>query len=255
MTRFPLVIAVSEEIKETLMRAGVGPERIEVVLNAIDPAASVRRREQDATARAALDLPADATVIGAVGRLDPLKNFSMLIEVFERLARQHPALILVIAGEGDARGALQRQADSTGLGARIRLLGHRADIAQVHHALDLFVQSSDREGTPNAVLEAMAFENSVVATAAGGTAEIARHGREAFIVPCGDPAGLEAALREAIQNPEDARARAVAARRRVESELSFEARMKKVERLCEQLVERYPAVASGPRVPLGLWKQ
>jgi hypothetical protein len=138
---------------------------------------------------------------------------------------------------------------ATGLGPRLRLLGHQGDIARVHHALDLFVQSSDYEGTPNAVLEAMAFENPIVATAAGGTAEIARDGQEAWIVPCGDGSALESALREALSDPARARALASRARARIEGELSFQARMARVERIYEELVSRYPAVPSGRRVP------
>jgi glycosyltransferase involved in cell wall biosynthesis len=217
------------------------------------PDVAVRRRDRDAAARAALGLPATATVVGAVGRLDPLKNFSMLIDVFARLASDVPQAMLVIAGDGDFKATLQQQVEATGLASRIHLLGHQGDVAQVHHALDVFVQSSDTEGTPNAVLEAMAFENPVVATAAGGTAEIARHGREALIVPCRNRAALEAALRDTLADPAAARARAVAGRRRVEGDLSFQARMRRVEGIYEQLVERYPAVAGGPRHRTGGW--
>jgi glycosyltransferase involved in cell wall biosynthesis len=253
MGRFPRVIAVSSVIRDDLARAGVSPDRIEVVLNAIDPGVAVRRRERDGAARGALGLPATATVVGAVGRLDPLKNFSMLIDVFARIAPDVPEAMLVIAGDGDYRETLQREVEATGLASRIRLLGHQGDVAQVHHALDVFVQSSDTEGTPNAVLEAMAFENPVVATAAGGTAEIARPGREALIVPCRTPAALEAALRDTLVDPVAARQRAQAARRRVEGELSFQSRMRRVEAIYEQLVERHPAVASGPRIGAGGW--
>ena len=169
--------------------------------------------------------------------------------MFARVAKDQPDTTLVIAGDGSARGALERQVQATGLGPRLRLLGHQGDIARVHHALDLFVQSSDYEGTPNAVLEAMAFENPIVATSAGGTAEIARDGREAWIVPCGDGAALASTLRHALQDPVGARARADAARARVEGELSFQSRMARVEAIYEALVARFPAVSSGRRVP------
>lgn len=249
IARHPRAIAVSSEIKQALVQAGGRADRIEVVLNAIDPRAFVRDRGRDPEARAALGLPAAGRVIGAVGRTEPQKNFPLLIDVFARVARDIPDVTLVIAGDGSARAALDAQAQATGLGARVRMLGHQVDIARVHHALDLFVQSSDYEGTPNAVLEAMAFENPIVATAAGGTAEIARDGQEAWIVPCGDGAALESALRAALADPATARMRAAAARRRVEGELSFASRMARVEAMYEALVARYPPVASGRRVP------
>lgn len=167
LARFPRVIAVSENIKGALVDVGARPERIDVVLNSIDADAFRRDRAQDAAARRELRIPEDSTVIGAVGRLEPQKNFALLIDVFARLAPSFPRTVLVIAGDGSARSALEARAKATGLGARVRLLGHRDDVDFVHHALDLFVQSSDYEGTPNAVLEAMAFENPIVATSAG----------------------------------------------------------------------------------------
>lgn len=249
IARFPRVIAVSSEIKQVLVRAGAVPGRIAVVLNSIDPNAFVRDRAQDASARAFFGISSSATVIGAVGRLEPQKNFPLLIDVFGRVAPDYPDAMLVIAGDGSARDALQAQVQATRLGDRLRLVGHQSDIARLHHAFDLFVQSSDYEGTPNAVLEAMAFENPIVATAAGGTAEIARHEREALIVPCGDGHRLEAALRATLDDRQSAEGRAAAARRRVEGELSFAARMRRVEGIYEELVQQYPRVASGRRVP------
>jgi len=248
LARFPRVIAVSENIKGALVDAGARPERIDVVLNSIDADAFRRDRAQDAAARKELHIPEDSTVIGAVGRLEPQKNFGLLIDVFARLAPSFPRTVLVIAGDGSARSALEARAKSTGLGARVRLLGHRDDVDFVHHALDLFVQSSDYEGTPNAVLEAMAFENPIVATSAGGTAEVAVDGRHALIVPCGDAAALEAAIRACLTDPRAARERAAAARKRVEGELSFDARMKRVETIYDELALRYPRIASGRRV-------
>jgi glycosyltransferase involved in cell wall biosynthesis len=88
------------------------------------------------------------------------------------------------------------------------------------------------------VLEAMALESPVVATDAGGTAEIARDGREALIVPFRDEAALTSALLDAIGNAEARHERVRAARRRVETELSFETRMRKVEAI-------YDALATG----------
>ena len=251
MARYPKVIAVSSEIRDVLVAAGADPGRVEVVLNAIDSDAFTRDRTRDPAARESLGLPGNARVLGAVGRLEPQKNFALLIDVFARVATYHRDTVLAIAGDGSLRADLEARARRSGLGERIRLLGHQGDIEQVHHALDVFVQSSDYEGTPNAVLEAMAFENPVVATAAGGTAELARDGLEGLIVPCGDGPALERALRAALDDRDSAAARASAARRRVEHELSFKTRMARVERIYEELAERYPAVATGRRVPLG----
>jgi glycosyltransferase involved in cell wall biosynthesis len=100
-----------------------------------------------------------------------------------------------------------------------------------HLALDLFVQSSDYEGTQNSVLEAMAMETPIVATDAGGTqnwSSIANNGR---IIRCGDVDALTAALRTAVAEQAETARMVESARRRVENELSFEARVRRVERI------------------------
>ena len=113
----------------------------------------------------------DDVVIGAVGRLEPQKRFDLLLEVFAAPARRPTRAPLVIVGEGSLARRARRQSSATGPRVdRVRLLGHRTDVVGLHHAFDLFVQSSEHEGTPNAVLEAMAMETPLVATDVGGTA-------------------------------------------------------------------------------------
>ena len=179
-------------------------------------------------------------VIGAVGRLEPQKDFGGLITAFSRLVAQVPHVRLLIAGDGSLRSALESQIERLGLQQQCRLVGHVDDVSVLHHALDLFAQSSVYEGTPNAVLEAMALETPIVATDAGGTAELARDGREALIVPYNDSAALTAALVNAIQDREARRARVRAARQRVETELSFETRLRRVETIYDALAKRFP---------------
>ena len=117
------------------------------------------------------------------------------------------------------------------------LTGHTEDIAGFHHALDLFVQSSDYEGTPNAVLEAMAFETPLVATSAGGTAELVEDGRHGLIIPIGDLAVLTRTIAAALDDAAGRRQRADAARQRIETDLSFDTRMRTLERIYERLVQ------------------
>jgi glycosyltransferase involved in cell wall biosynthesis len=221
------------------MRAGARPERVTVVLNAIDPSMFRRDRSQEAAARQRFGLSADDFVIGAVGRLEPQKDFPRLVEAFSHVAAKVPHATLVIAGEGSVRPVLEAAIAAKGLGASCRLLGHVDDIRALHHAFDLYVQSSIYEGTPNAVLEAMALESPVVATDAGGTAELARDGLEGLIVPYSDTEALVHALLAAIGDQEATRRRTAAARHRVETDLSFDTRMRHVEAIYDELALRF----------------
>jgi glycosyltransferase involved in cell wall biosynthesis len=177
--------------------------------------------------------------VGGVGRLVTQKRFDVLIRAFANIVTAFPHARLLIAGDGPLRTALASQIADSGLAESCRLLGHVDDVRLLHDALDVFVQSSDYEGTPNAVLEAMALETPIVATDAGGTAELARDAIEALIVPALDAPALARALRDVLSDPASAARRTAAARRRITNELSFEHRMQQVDRIYDELAARF----------------
>jgi glycosyltransferase involved in cell wall biosynthesis len=235
---FPRVIAVSSDARRELVERGAKPENVSVVLNGIDHTAFRRDRSREQAVRRALGFVEDDFVIGAVGRVEPQKRFDLLLEAFASLRLKHPRAKLTIAGAGSRLEDLRAHASRLGLGDSCQLLGNRTDIADLHHAFNLFVQSSDYEGTPNAVLEAMAFESPVIATSAGGTAEIVRDGIDGLVVPTGNSRAIADAIESVLRDPGAGRARAGSARRRVETDLSFESRMNAVEAIYLELFQR-----------------
>jgi glycosyltransferase involved in cell wall biosynthesis len=244
LARFPRVIAVSSEIKLRLIERGAAPERVVVLLNAIDPDQFRRSEMQRPLMRTALGYGDGDIVIGAVGRLERQKRFDLLLDAFASLSPTHPRLRLAIAGDGSLRAELQSQALRLGIAQQCAWLGHRNDVADLHHAFDIFVQSSEYEGTPNAVLEAMAMETPLVATDVGGTRELASPDVHASLVPPQDAGRLASAIRAVIDDPASARTRAREARRRIESELSFAARTRALENIYQELISESRA---GPR--------
>lgn len=237
LARFPTVVAVSGEIRRVLIAHGAHPDRVITVLNSIDPNTHRRDPRRVDDMRAALGISRDDIAIGAVGRLERQKRFDLLLRAFKALRVRHPRLKLLIAGDGSLRRTLDTQIVELGLSESCRLLGNRSDVIGFHHALDLFVQSSEYEGTPNAVLEAMALESPIVATDAGGTAEIVHHEQHGLIVPCRDIGALSDAMERALFNePEATRQRTAAARLRVEGELSFDARRRAVENVYRRIM-------------------
>lgn len=236
LSRFPLVLAVSSEIRNELVARGAEPERVRVLLNGIDHGAFRRDRDRTGLNRQQLGLHPGEIAIGAVGRLEPQKRFDLLLEAFAALHAEHPQVRLLIAGEGSERRALLSAIASRRLESVCRLLGHYEDIVGLHHALDLFVQSSAYEGTPNVVLEAMALETPVVATDVGGTAEVCRPGVDGLIVPSGSSSVLANAVREVLASKVSAVERVRSARHRVETDLSFERRCRLLEDVYDELV-------------------
>jgi glycosyltransferase involved in cell wall biosynthesis len=238
LARYRHVVAVSSQIKAELVRHGAQPTRVSVILNSIDPHRFQPNPAERAAVREELGYRPGDFVIGGVGRVEPQKRFDLLIDAFAEVAARHPEARLALVGDGSLRAELEARTAGLPVRDRCLWLGHRHDVARVQQALDLFVQASDYEGTPNAVLEAMAMETPIVATDAGGTREIALPDVHARIVPTGQLAPLTAAIEDAMTHPAEARARARAARGRVETELSFETRTHRLEAIYRALMSR-----------------
>ncbi|MGB5160105.1 MAG: glycosyltransferase [Thermoanaerobaculia bacterium] len=233
--RYPLVIAVSAKIKSQLVEVGADPDRVRVIRNGVDTEVFRLDREAGRRLREAEGLPPDAQVIGAVGRLSDEKRFELLLEVAARLG-----LYAVLVGEGDERATLERRAAELGIGDRVKMLGHRSDTRNCHQMFDLYLQTSDTEGVPNALLEAMAVETPVVATDVGGTAEIIENGVHGLLVSKGDVDQMASAVRRTIEDRKATLRRVAKARDRVESELSFRHRMERLEGIYDELIRRFP---------------
>lgn len=246
LRRLAHVLAVSSDVRNTLVQSGVRPEAVTVLLNGIDPDAFRPDPARRDRIRRELGLDPSTPLVGAVGRLEPQKRFDLLVDSVASLNRERPVRLAVV-GDGSLRGPLEARVERVGLAGVCQFLGHRTDVAALHDAFDVFVQSSDYEGTPNAVLEAMAMETPVVATDVGGTTELARPDVHGLIVPPGDSTAIGRAIRQVLDDPSAARQRAVAARARIERDLSFAGRTRQLEHLYDRLtVGRQQGAAAGP---------
>jgi len=131
--------------------------------------------EQRADARRRWQFPADARVVGTVGRMSPVKNFPLLLRTFARLAPADPKLRLLMVGEGDQRPGLMALASELGIAERTCFPGLATgrELARGLWAMDVFANSSDSEAMPVTVLEALASGLPCVATAVGDLPQIA----------------------------------------------------------------------------------
>jgi glycosyltransferase involved in cell wall biosynthesis len=197
------VVCVSEAQADRVRRAGVRPDRIHVIYNAIDP---TRFHEPDARYRAKLlrcFRQPRTHIIGAAGRFSPEKGFEVLVKAAERVLREHPCTGFVLFGEGQERASLQKQIQAAGLGQSFILAGFRADLDRFLPHFDLFVLPSYTEGMPNVVLEAFAAGVPVVATAVGGTPEIVEDGVSGYLVPSGDDETMAERIVEALHDADE----------------------------------------------------
>jgi glycosyltransferase involved in cell wall biosynthesis len=189
-------IAVSGSTRDFLVRERHVPaERVRVIWNGapLDEFAPVPR-ERARALRRELGLPADAVVIGTIGRLNAQKGHSFLLEAAARLLREHPSARLLIVGDGDLAAPLRAQAEALGIAPLTCFAGHRADVPELLGVLDVFCISSLYEGTPLALFEARAAARAIVSTAVDGCREVLREAETALMVPPQDAPALAAAL-------------------------------------------------------------
>ncbi|MCU0645518.1 MAG: glycosyltransferase, partial [bacterium] len=135
-----------------------------------------------------------------VGRLVPAKAYHVLIDAFASIDSRNISACLIFIGDGIQRDDLQKYAEMKRMSDKIFFLGARNDIPQLLSALDVFVISSDREGLPVAMLEAMASKIPVVATAVGGIPELIVPRQNGFLVPPRDPQKLADAIAAILKN-------------------------------------------------------
>ncbi len=121
-------------------------------------------------------------VVGSAGRLFPVKNFSLLVDIAHLVITQSDVLDFVLAGDGPQRPVLEEKIRSHGLQERFRLLGHQDDMDVFYRSLDVYINTSVHEGISMSVLEAMSYGLPVVAANVGGFPEIVQNGEQGFLI-------------------------------------------------------------------------
>jgi sugar transferase (PEP-CTERM/EpsH1 system associated) len=235
------VVAVSRDIERYLLdKVGFDRAHLAFIANGVDTQ-RFRPREQTGAAVAGCPFdPAQHSMIGTVGRLQEVKNQTLLARAFVQMLTQRPGLAararLVIVGDGPLRGEVERILESGGVRHLAWLAGMRDDVADVLRMLDVFVLPSTAEGMSCTLQEAMACGLAVVATAVGGTPEVVEDGVSGVLVPAGDVAALSQALQQCLDAPGWCRSLGAAARVRVTARFDL-----------DQSVAHYAALFSGSR--------
>ncbi len=184
-------------------------------------------------ARAALDLDADTPVVLAAGRLVPIKRFDLLLEAFADVVRANPKAVLLLAGDGAPEERARLEELARPLGSSVRFLGWRTDLPELFAAADVLALSSDNEGTPVAVIEALAAGLPVVATRVGGVEDVASP-EVATLVPPGDTSALAQGLVARLQTPQRL---AQAQREDVQKRFSHRRLVRDIENLYDELLQ------------------
>ena len=213
-------IANSYRAKTNLVSRGIKPNKIEVLPNVLDL--------QDFDAQCLLplniSLPSGRIVVAAVGSLHVCKRFDRFIEALALARRSEPALAGVIAGEDrGAKAALQLKAESLGLTANdLTFLGECDRIPALLSQAALLVLSSDYEGFPNVILEAMAARLPVITTPAGDAHRVVHEGKTGYVVEMNDIKDIAARMVQLARSPSMRKQFGEAGRKCAEQEYGYD---------------------------------
>ncbi len=169
----------------------------QTLIHGIDVDAVAAHRANRADTRAELGLEEGTVAVGTVANLRPQKNYPLLLEVAAQVTAANPNVVFISVGQGPLEAELNALHAELDLGNRFRFLGFRSDVHSVMSAFDIFCMSSDHEGLPVALMEAMALGLPVVATDVGGIKKAV--GADARLVPPGQLGALTQAVTHSVR--------------------------------------------------------
>lgn len=227
------VIAVSERLGTYMVRSvGVRADRVVTIRNGVDTRVFTPR-VRDGSLRAALRIPADALVIGSVGRLEPVKAYSRLVAAYAALRKMDHGrpLALVIFGEGSDRAAIESEVDRLGVRDGVRLPGWTDRPAEGYRTFDLFAMTSTSEGMSVSLMEAMACGICPLVTNVGSNAEVLGEALKAHVVAEYDAEEFVRAAGELLANTQRRAAASATARQHAVTHHSLTRMIDEYERL------------------------
>jgi len=219
LKRADALIAVSDFVARTLVASGHSAAKIQVVLNAIDPANWTPTKQRD-DARREFAVPEDAPLVITVCRLFPAKGVEELIRALAAVREEHPAVRLMIVGQEMVSGFHQRLvdlADELGVAEHVVFTGQRSDVRRLMGAADVFAMPSVGEPFGLVFLEAMAMQLPVVALDSGGTSEVVEDDVTGLLSAPGDTQQLTQNLLALLRDPGRRKRMGVAGRQRMEA--------------------------------------
>jgi len=221
------IVALSQElVAEARDQAITAP--IQFIPNGVDTQLFSPISEEEIQAlREKLDLPVDSAILFTSGRLVARKRFDVLLDAMPQVIQYFPNIVLLIAGTGAQQNdrvedLLHEQVKKLGIEKNVHFLGLIDNVADYLHASDIFVFPSEKEGMPNAVLEAIAVGKPVIASRIGGVTDIIDDSC-AYLVPVGDASALAKNIVTALNNSHESKRKGMIARQRAEKQFSVTA--------------------------------
>ena len=229
----------ADAMRSGFVSLGIPESKIRTIRNGIDLQA-FPRLPKDHDAVESWGIPRGSTIVAMAARMAPQKDYATFLRAAKLVLAQAPDTYFVLIGDGPDRGRIEAAIRELGIGNRTRLLGVRHDVWTILNNIDIFVLSTHFEGCSNVIMEAMAAGKPVVATPAGGNAELVSDGRTGWMTPIGDPRAMADRILELISNQELARSMGIAGRKKIEDEFSIERTVSETVALYQELRRGIP---------------
>jgi glycosyltransferase involved in cell wall biosynthesis len=235
------LLTVSETVKRELEGYGIGaPGQIGVIPLGLDLDRLFESEGSRGLVRRELGVEDGRPLVGMVARLVPIKRHEDFVAACGLVAARVPDALFLVVGDGERRAEIEGLVRRQGLAERVRFLGWRKDLDRIYADLDVVVLASGNEGSPVALIEAMAAARPVVATRVGGVPDLVDHGVNGLLVRPGDVSAAAEAIVTLLGTPAGRRAMGEAGRRRVRDTHSVDRLVGDVERLYAELVAAPP---------------
>lgn len=230
------MVAVSKDVGCRLVRyEGASANRITVFYNGVQPPTLINKARRE-DLRQQLGIKNDDFVIGCVGRLDPIKNFPMLLNSLAAAKKTINNLKCLLVGDGPDRQSLQNQAARLQIESDVIFAGYRKDATDLLQCMDIFILCSFSEGTSMALLEAMASGIPAIVTDVGGNPELITHHHNGWVIPSNDHDKLEKSIIEANKNNKLSATMAKNSKLRFHESFTFDTMLRNYDQLYQELI-------------------
>jgi L-malate glycosyltransferase len=233
------VIAVSAEVANSIkINYGKTKPLVQVVANGADTAKYARLQTAENDIRKQLNIPETATVIGITCVFRAQKRLATWLEIAQALHAKHPDTYFIIVGDGPLRDEVHAKAKTLGTDKYVFFAGLQAETRPYFTAMDVFMMSSEFEGLPIALLEAMSMNCVPACTEAGGIPEVIKDGVNGLLVPVEQPLQLVDRLLQLMQHPNEVAQMKQAARETVINSFSMKKMVTELEDIYTDLINK-----------------
>ena len=183
-----------------------------------------------------MGIPSSSKIIGKVAVFRSQKRLWLWVEVAIRILKKHPTTHFLLVGDGDWRERIEKQIKDSGFEKNFHLVGVQKEVIPYLNLMDIYLSSSEFEGLPIAMLEAMACEIPVVSTRAGGIGEVIQHGKQGFLCHVDEWEYLEDYSIQLLEDEELLAKMGIEARKQVEEKFSMQSMVEQLEKIYKEVL-------------------